>query len=230
MIKILFVCHGNICRSPMAELLFNDLAERAGLGGEFRAESAATSDEETGNGVYPPVRHLLAKRGVDCRGKTARRIEPGDAGRFELLIGMDGANIRSMRRLFGEENADRLHLLLEYAGRPGESISDPWYTRDFELALEEIEAGCRGLLEALSGARLIDLDGCGDREALYAALRRALRWEEGFGENLDALYDALTGYPQPDGPWILALPRGESPARPYAERIRAVFAEAGALR
>ena len=226
MTKILFVCHGNICRSPMAELYMKDLAARAGLEGDFDIASAATSAEELGNGVYPPVRALLREQGIDCGGKTARRLRPADLEDYDLLIGMDDENLWNMRRLFGPEGEDKLHLLLEYAGRPGEAVADPWYTRDFRAAWDDVTAGCRGLLEALTGTRLIDFDGCGSRRALYGVLREAMGWEDWCGDNLDALWDVLTGLPHREGPFTIALPREGGPTRDYAERIRAVFQEA----
>ena len=154
MIKILFVCHGNICRSPMAEFYMKDLCARAGLAERFEIASAATSAEELGNGVYPPVRRLLNERGIDCSGKTVRLLKPSDYEAFDLILGMDAYNLRNMRRLLGEDEAGKLRLLLDYAGRPGESVADPWYTRDFEAAWEDVTEGCRGLLAALTGARV----------------------------------------------------------------------------
>ena len=224
--KILVVCHGNICRSPMAEFYMKDLAERAGLADDFEILSAATSSEELGNGVYPPVRALLERQGIDCAGKTVRLLRAGDYEAFDLLIGMDDYNLRRMRRLFGEDAAGKLHLLLEFAGRPGEAVADPWYTRDFRAAWDDVTAGCRGLLETLSGTKLIDFAGCESREELYAVLRREMAWEDWYGGNLDALWDVLTGLPHEGERFTVALPRADSPAYDYAEKIRAVFREA----
>ena len=151
--RICFVCTGNICRSPMAEFLFRDLAQRAGLGGEFSVASAAVSDEEFGNPVYPPVRRLLKARGIDCSGKTARPLRPADAEAFDLFLGMDRMHLRAMRRILGPAAEGRIRLLLDYAGRPGQEIADPWYSGDFAAAWDDIAAGCEGLLRALSPTR-----------------------------------------------------------------------------
>ena len=116
MVKILFVCHGNICRSPMAEFVMKDLVKQAGLEEAFLIESAATSTEEIGNPVYPPARRKLAEHGIGCAGKTARQVTRADYEGFDLLIGMDQANLRNMRRICGGDPDGKLHLLLEYAG------------------------------------------------------------------------------------------------------------------
>lgn len=150
MIKILFVCHGNICRSPMAEFIMKDLVKQAGKDREFTIASAATSREELGNPVYPPVRRMLRQHGIDCSGKTARQITPEDYTRFDLLIGMDHANLRNMQRFFQGDPDQKLHLLLEYTNRPGE-VADPWYSGDFDAAWRDIYAGCQGLLAQLCG-------------------------------------------------------------------------------
>ncbi|NBI08413.1 low molecular weight phosphotyrosine protein phosphatase [Colidextribacter sp. OB.20] len=149
MIRILFVCHGNICRSPMAEFVMKDLVKNAGLENQFHIESAATSTEEIGNPVYPPARRKLAEHSIGCAGKTARQLKSRDYGQFDLLIGMDRANIRNMNRICGGDPEGKLHLLMEYAGRPGSEVADPWYTDDFETTWRDVLAGCEGLLEQL---------------------------------------------------------------------------------
>ena len=149
MTKILFCCHGNICRSPMAEFVMKELVKEAGLEEEFTIESAACTREELGNPVYPPARRKLAEHGIDCTGKTARLLTRGDYTRFDLWIGMDGENLWDMRRICGGDPEKKLHLLMEYAGRPGTEVADPWYTRDFDATWRDVEDGCRGLLESL---------------------------------------------------------------------------------
>ncbi len=146
--RILFVCHGNICRSPMAEFIMKELLRERGLEDLFEVASAATSAEELGNGVYPPVRRILEARGIDCSGKRARRLVPEDYERWDLFIGMDQANLRNMRRLFGNDPAGKVRLLHEFGGIPGE-VADPWYTGEFKRTEEEICAGCAGLLDWL---------------------------------------------------------------------------------
>lgn len=146
--NILFVCHGNICRSPMAEFVMKDLVAKAGLESQFHIESAATSTEEIGNPVYPPARRKLREHGIDCSGKTARQLTRTDEERFDLFIGMDCANLRNMRRIC--PNAEgKFHLLLDFTQRPGD-VADPWYTGDFEATWQDVLEGCRGLMEYLS--------------------------------------------------------------------------------
>ena len=149
MTSVLFVCHGNICRSPMAEFIMKDLVEKAGLADRFEIASAATSTEELGNPVYPPVRAVLAEHGIGCGGHAARQLTRADYGRWDLLVGMDRANLRNMARICGGDPDGKLRLLMEYAGEPDREVADPWYTRDFQAAWRDISAGCRGLLRAL---------------------------------------------------------------------------------
>ena len=148
MTKILFVCHGNICRSPMAEFVMKDLVKKAGLEAEFHIESAATSTEEIGNPVYPPARRKLAEHGVDCAGKTARQLKNEDYDQYDLLIGMDRANLRNMHRICGGDFDGKTHLLMEFTDRLGD-VADPWYTEDFESTWRDVLEGCIGLLEWL---------------------------------------------------------------------------------
>ena len=149
MVKILFVCLGNICRSPMAEYIMKDLVKKAGLDNRFVIASAATSREEIGNPVYPPARRKLAEHGIGCEGHAARQLVSRDYDRFDLLIGMDHANIRNMQRICGGDTEGKIHLLMEYAGKPGKEVSDPWYTDDFETAWKDILTGCQGLFLSL---------------------------------------------------------------------------------
>ena len=150
MTNILFICHGNICRSPMAEFVMKDLVKKAGLENRFHIESATTSTEEIGNPVYPPAQRKLAEHGIDCTGKTARQLRNSDYDRFDLLIGMDRANLRNMHRICGGDPGGKLHLLMDYTDHPGD-VADPWYTGDFEATWQDVLAGCRSLLAKLSG-------------------------------------------------------------------------------
>ena len=148
MTKILFVCHGNICRSPMAEYVMRDLVCKAGCTADFQIASAAVSSEETGNPVYPQVRRLLAAHGIDCAGKTARTLRRTDYQTFDMLIGMDGSNLRRMRQICGGDPAQKMSLLGDYRLHPGD-IADPWYTGDFERTWLDILEGCSALLSRL---------------------------------------------------------------------------------
>ena len=149
MTKILFVCHGNICRSPMAEFIMKDLVEKSGAADRFAIASAATSAEEIGNPVYPPARRELAKHGIGCSGKTARQMTVADYGQYDLLIGMDSANLRNMRRICGGDPEGKIRLLMDFTDRPGD-VADPWYTGDFETTWRDVSQGCRGLLAVLN--------------------------------------------------------------------------------
>ena len=148
MTRILFVCHGNICRSPMAEFVMKDLVKKAGLEDEFYIESAATSTEELGNPVHSGTRNMLAKHGISCNGKYARQMTRADYQEFDLLIAMDRWNLRNMERFTCGDPDGKVRLLMDYTDRPGE-VADPWYTGDFRATWNDVLDGCVGLLEAL---------------------------------------------------------------------------------
>lgn len=148
-LKVLFVCHGNICRSTMAEFVMKDKVARAGLARWIYIESAGTSDEELGNPVYPGTRRILARHGINCDGKYARRITKADYARFDYLVGMDGANIRNMRRAWNGDPDGKVSLLLDFTAEPGREIDDPWYTDDFDSTWELVCEACDGLLAEL---------------------------------------------------------------------------------
>ena len=152
MVRILFVCHGNICRSPMAEFVMKDLVRRKGLDGEYEIASAATSREEIGNPVYPPARRKLAEHGIGCSGHAARQMTRRDYDYFDLILGMDHANIRNIQRIAGGDPDHKISLLLDHAGRPGQEVADPWYTGNFDAAWNDILEGCEGLLAELAAA------------------------------------------------------------------------------
>ena len=149
MIRILFVCHGNICRSPMAEFVMKDLVEKAGLEGEFEIASSAVSTEELGNRVYPPARDMLAAHGISCKGKHAELLSRRDYDEYDLIVAMDRSNLRNIDRIIGSDPEGKVHLLLEYANRT-DSVADPWYTGDFQTAFDDILEGCEALLEYLT--------------------------------------------------------------------------------
>ena len=148
MITILFLCHGNICRSPMAEFVMKNLVKKAGLEQRFQIESAATSTEEIGNPVYPPARRKLSEHGIDCSGKRAHQLLKSDYEKYDLLIGMDHANLRNMQRICGGDPDGKMHLLMDFTNRPGE-VADPWYTGDFDTTWRDVEEGCPGLLQKI---------------------------------------------------------------------------------
>ena len=147
MTGILFVCHGNICRSPMAEFVLKDLVKKAGLEDRIRVASAATSSEEFGNPVYPPARRELAKHGLSCAGKTARRMTPMDYEENDYLVYMDRYNLRNMLRIVDDPEG-KMRSLMSFAGSD-EDIEDPWYYGNFSGVYAQIERGCRALLDEL---------------------------------------------------------------------------------
>ena len=149
MIKILFVCHGNICRSPMAEFVMKDMVKQAGLADRFEIASAATSTEEIGNGVYPPARRKLLQHGLRCDGKRAHQMTRADYQKYDLLIGMDSWNIRNMLRICGGDREGKIRMLMDYTGH-SRSVADPWYTGDFDATWDDVNEGCRALLKALT--------------------------------------------------------------------------------
>lgn len=146
MLRVLFVCHGNICRSPMAEFLFRRMVEQAGLSRQIQAASAATSTEEIGNPVYPPVRRLLAKHGISTEGKTAVQLRRQDYDRYDWIVAMDTENLWGIRRILGGDPAHKVFRLLELSDRPRD-IADPWYTGDFQQTYDDLMEGCALLLD-----------------------------------------------------------------------------------
>ena len=148
MVKILFICHGNICRSPMAEFIMKAAVREAGLEARFQVDSAAVSREEIGNPIYPPAQRQLRAHGVPFDDHRARQMTRADYGAYDLLVGMDGSNLAAMRRICGGDPDGKLRLLMEYTGTPRD-VADPWYSGDFDAAWRDIESGCRALLDAL---------------------------------------------------------------------------------
>lgn len=230
MTKILFVCHGNICRSPMAEFVLKDMVRRAGIEQDFYIESAATSTEEIGNPVYLPARKKLAEHNIDCSGKTARRIRREDYEDFDLIIGMDEENLYNLLRAYGGDPKDKVHGLLEYADRHGEDIADPWYTGDFEQTWKDIHAGCLGLLISLVDKVTLDLSACAGVKEVYAEFRNKMLWSRKYGENLDALWDILTGMPHLGRSFEIIMPENLAPSSDFADylgRMCRLFIETG---
>lgn len=150
-VKIMFVCHGNICRSPMAEFIFKSLAQKRGVADRFIISSSAVSTEEIingiGNPVYPPAKAELKKHGISCDDKRAVRLKKDDYGKYDLIIGMDESNIRNMIRIFGGDPDKKVHKLLEFT-LENRDVSDPWYFRRFDIAYNDIFNGCTALIDS----------------------------------------------------------------------------------
>ena len=143
--RILFVCHGNICRSPMAEFVMKDMVSKRGIAHMFRIASAATSTEEIGNPVHRGTRARLAKEGISVDGKYAVQIRTADYGLYDYIIIMDDYNKRNIMRILKDDNECKIHKLMEYAGSDRD-VADPWYTGDFDKTYDDVVAGCEGLL------------------------------------------------------------------------------------
>ena len=148
MIKILFVCHGNICRSPMAEFVMKDMVENQGIAKDFYIASAATSTEEIGNGVHYGTRKKLAEFGISTDGKRAVQLKKSDYDKYDYIIGMDSWNMRNMKRMLPEDKDNKLHLLLDFSANPRD-IADPWYTGDFDTTYDDILEGCTALMNKI---------------------------------------------------------------------------------
>ena len=174
--RILFICHGNICRSPMAEFVMKDLVKKAGLASQFHIESAATSREEIGNPVYPPARRKLAEHGISCEGHAARQLTNRDYDEYDLLIGMDQANLRDMYRICGGDYVGKMSLLMNHTAHPG-NVADPWYTEDFEATWQDVLDGCQGLLKEFMTERG-DSNGKNDNIQLFEDKRIRTAWDE----------------------------------------------------
>ena len=148
MIKILFVCHGNICRSPMAEFVMKDLVNKKGMADQFEIASAATSTEEIGNPVYPPAKRKLKEHGISCEGKTARQMTKEDYAYYDYIIAMDGFNLRNMTRFVGNDPDNKVSLLMGFTNHTGD-VADPWYTGDFDATWNDVCEGCVGIIKKL---------------------------------------------------------------------------------
>ncbi|MCQ4022294.1 MULTISPECIES: low molecular weight protein-tyrosine-phosphatase [unclassified Ruminococcus] len=146
MTKIMFVCHGNICRSPMAQFVMQDMVDKAGLSNEFYISSAATSTEEIGNPVHTGTRRKLSENGISCEGKRAVQIKASDYQRYDYIIVMDSLNMKNLRRIIKSDDKQKIYKLLDFT-QAGGDIADPWYTGNFDITFSDIVRGCRGLLE-----------------------------------------------------------------------------------
>lgn len=154
MVKILFICHGNICRSPMAEFVFKNMVEESGLGAQFYVASAATSYEEIGNPVHSGTAKILDELGISYAGKRAVHLEKSDYAKYDYLVCMDSANVRNALRIFGDDPEKKVHKLLAFAGAHRD-VADPWYTGDFDTTYSDVLSGCQGLLKHIKKKNII---------------------------------------------------------------------------
>ena len=152
--RIMFVCHGNICRSPMAEFVFKEMINQRGISSDFYVSSSATSTEEIGNPVYAPARAELAKHGINCDCKRSVQLVRSDYDKYDLFVGMDSANIRNMLRIFGSDPEGKVSRLLDYTGQ-GRDVADPWYTGIFDVTYSDVRDGCTALLKSILGDKEI---------------------------------------------------------------------------
>lgn len=144
--RILFVCHGNICRSPMAEFIMKQKVEERGIEEDFYIESCATSSEEIGNPVYPPAKQVLQRRGINCSAKRARKITKGDYERFDYIVCMDSNNLRNLKLMFPDDNGKKISKILSFTGIERD-VADPWYSGDFSATEEDVCIGCEAILK-----------------------------------------------------------------------------------
>lgn len=150
MYRIMFVCHGNICRSPMAEFVFKDIIAREGVSDKFEVRSSATSCEEIGNPVHYGTRRKLSEYGISCEGKRATRLQKSDYSRYDMFIGMDSYNLVNMLKIFGSDDDNKIRSMLEFVGSDGD-VADPWYTGDFDKTYEDIKRSCEALFSYCKG-------------------------------------------------------------------------------
>ena len=149
--RILFVCHGNICRSPMAEFIMKDLVAKRGLK-DYCIESCATSTEELGSDIYPPAKRCLSAHGIPYEHRSARQMTSDDYDRFDMIIAMDSWNIRNMRHFVGSDPEGKVSMMMSHCGKD-DDVADPWYSGDFERTYEELTEACTALLDSLEGKR-----------------------------------------------------------------------------
>ncbi len=154
MIRVVFVCHGNICRSPMGEFIFKDMVKKRGIEDRFEIWSVAASREELGNPVYPPAARRLKQAGIDCKGHCARQIAKNDYEKADYILAAESWNIRNIERVIGEDKDRKIFRLLDFSKKPRD-IADPWYTNNFDTAFKDIFEGCESFLEYLGKRKMI---------------------------------------------------------------------------